>query len=106
MTELEALQHGLGYAAGREDGNDDQGTVKTAISFDAFARAYAAGWADYREGRRGFMTNCRDAYNTWQRTDGKTIFRDDAVLISEDKAEAARGDNWPADALMIRKPAR
>jgi hypothetical protein len=79
MTRDEAMQHGLGYAAAREDASG----VKTLPSpeapgrpgFMAFADEYAQGWDDYNAERRHYMTNARDAYDTWQKTRGETIFR-------------------------------
>jgi len=79
MQYNEAMQHALGYAAAREDASD----VKTVPSsehperpgFMAFADEYARCWRDYNEGRRGYMTNARDAYDTWQATKGRTIFK-------------------------------
>ena len=76
MTKREAMQHGLGYAAGREDASG----VKTVTpdgnrsGFIVFAEAYAQGWDDYNAERRCYMTNARDAYDSWQRTSGQTIF--------------------------------
>ncbi len=77
MQSEEAIQHGLGYAAGREDVSG----VKTAESgetpgFMAFANAYGAAWQEYNDEKRFYMTNARDAYDTWQATGGQTIFRD------------------------------
>lgn len=50
MNQQEATQHGLGYAAGREDASG----VRTADrghscrpGFIMFAEAYAAAWGDY-----------------------------------------------------------
>ena len=70
MNHSEAMQHGLGYAAGREDASG----VPTVGGFDAFAAAYAAGWDEYMNAHRGMMTNARSAYDTWQATNGQTIF--------------------------------
>jgi hypothetical protein len=75
MSKDEAMQHGLGYAAGREDASGTP-TVEpgTRPGFMAFADAYAEGWDDYNSQRRWYMTNARDAYDTWQATAGLTIF--------------------------------
>ena len=75
MTKQEAMQHGLGYAAGREDAS---GVITLSTSersgFIEFAEAFAQGWDDYNSERNCYMTNARDAYDSWQRTSGQTIF--------------------------------
>ena len=76
MKKSEDLQHGLGYAAGREDASGVPTVSPDDRSgFIAFAEAYAAGWEEYNTEARGFMTNARDAYDTWQATGGRSIFR-------------------------------
>jgi hypothetical protein len=75
MTREEALQHALGYAAGREDASG----VPTAqpgerAGFTAFADAFADGWDEYNTERRDMMTNARAAYDRWQATGGQTIW--------------------------------
>jgi hypothetical protein len=70
MTHAEALQHALGYAAGREDASG----VKTHGDFTKFAEAFATGWDDYRAEKLGMMTNAREAYRRWQESRGATIF--------------------------------
>jgi hypothetical protein len=81
MLENEAIQHALGYAAGREDASGVKTTEPDERpGFVAFADAYAAGWAEYRAEKRSYMTNCRDAYETWQATGGITIFRNGPTL--------------------------
>jgi hypothetical protein len=72
------MQHGLGYAAGREDGSF-QPTVLSAVDpgvsgFSAFAQAYAKSWDEYNAGTRGMMVSAQYAYDSWQRTGGRTIF--------------------------------
>ena len=96
-----AMAHGLGYAAAREDASG----VLTATGghawrsgFILFAEAFAAAWEAYNTGTRGSMTNARDAYDTWQATGGRTIFREldaraeerQGVLVREARA-------WIAD---------
>jgi hypothetical protein len=78
MQRNEALQHALGYAAGREDGSG-QPTAQPGgdlgpSGFVAFANAFADGWDEYNQGRRGMMTNARGAYERWQATGGQTIW--------------------------------
>jgi hypothetical protein len=74
-----AMQHALGYAAGRED--NSIGNVKTVdpsdsgIGFTKFAEAYANGWDEYNNEKRGSMVNCRDAYDNWQASNGLSIFK-------------------------------
>lgn len=82
MTKEEAMQHGLGYASGREDASNvrtadiNDSPAEKRMGWMRFAEVYAQGWDDYNHERRHYMTNCRDAYDTWQATSGKTIFRD------------------------------
>lgn len=82
MSKEEAMQHGLGYASGREDGSNvrtvdvDDSPTERRMGWMRFAQAYADGWDDYNRGLRFYMTNCRDAYDTWQATNGATIFKE------------------------------
>jgi hypothetical protein len=81
MKHEEALQHALGYAAGREDASgtrtaSGRWTRQKSSGFMDFADAYAQGWDDYNHERRVSMTNARDAYDQWQATSGATIFRE------------------------------
>lgn len=76
MNTVEAMQHGLGYAAGREDASN----VKTAEpgsvpGFMAFASAYARGHDRYNKEIMHFMVPCRDAYDAWQESGGRSIYR-------------------------------
>jgi len=77
MKHEEAMQHGLGYASGREDASDVKTIDPTGqgMGWMRFAEAYAAGWDAYNTEQRFFMTNARDAYRTWQESNGLTIFR-------------------------------
>lgn len=79
MTKEEAMQHGLGYACGREDASGVptvKGPDPEAITgWYEFAKAYAQGWDDFNRQQSGYMTNCRDAYDAWQASEGKTIFK-------------------------------
>lgn len=78
MKREEAIQHGLGYAAGREDASDIKTAEPTETpGFLAFAYAYGDAWQEYNTEVRCMMTNARDAYDTWQATEGRTIFRED-----------------------------
>jgi hypothetical protein len=74
-----ARERACGYAAGREDASgvkttpapnswrgDDSGWLDYA---DAFAQAQA----DFTQGRRGMMTNCKAAYERWTATGGRTV---------------------------------
>ena len=78
MNHEEAMQHGLGYAAGREDASfvatHPSDTEPELSGFHAFAKAYADGWDEYNRGERGYMTTAQYAYDSWQRTGGRTIF--------------------------------
>lgn len=92
MDKREAIQHGLGYAAGREDGSGvatvpaaDRPDLAGVGGFAAFAYAYGAAWDEYNREERYYMTNARDGYDAWQATGGVSIFsrpedRTDAIL--------------------------
>lgn len=86
------MQHGLGYALGREDGSHvrtaDVGSSpdENRMGWYRFAEAYAQGWDDYNYQRRHYMVNCRDAYNTWQKTNGETIFAREATSNGDKSA--------------------
>lgn len=81
MRVEEAKQHALGYAAGREDASG----VKTVPAADrpvlpgflTFADAFAQGWDDFNNERRFSMTNAQAAYEAWQASEGRTIFKDE-----------------------------
>jgi hypothetical protein len=69
------MQCALGYAWGREDASNARtyepaGTTGSC----AFAEAFAQGWDEYNQERRGMMTNVRSAYERWQASSGATIF--------------------------------
>lgn len=93
MNKEEAMQHGLGYAAGREDasGKATAGSTIERSGFAVFAEAYAEAWDEYRNGRRSMMTNARDAYDTWQLTGGETIFKDYHQGLPTELADHAAG---------------
>lgn len=77
MTREEAMQHALGYAAGREDASGirtaDGNTPPDRGGFIWFAEAFASAQDDYNAGRYHMMTNARSAYESWQRTNGESI---------------------------------
>lgn len=76
MNKEEARQHALGYAAGREDASGIKTAEPTTLpGFMAFADVFGQAWDDYNNQHRFMMTNARDAYDTWQATNGQTIFR-------------------------------
>jgi hypothetical protein len=85
MRKDEAMQHGLGYAAGREDASGAKTADPTgdSVGFMRFGEAYASGWDDFNGEKRSYMTNARDAYETWQATRGQTIFRDEITPQAE-----------------------
>lgn len=77
MNKNEAMQRALGYAWGREDASGQlTAGDPNATTTCEFATAYAAGWEDYNTEKRGNMTPVRDAYERWQATGGRSIFRD------------------------------
>lgn len=80
MKHEDAMQHALGYAAGREDASSVT-TVRAAnapdgVGFLQFADAYAAAWDEFNAGARSMMTNARRAYDAWQASHGVSIFSD------------------------------
>jgi hypothetical protein len=87
MDSNEARQHALGYAAGREDSSGER-TAAPALSiadmagcsgFIEFAEEYARGWDRYRREAFHYMPNARDAYEAWQASGARSIYRlDDA----------------------------
>lgn len=96
MNKEEAMQHGLGYAAGREDGTRTP-TVPPAGVLTAdcspyieFAKAYALAWDEYNRGKRWSMTNCRDAYDRWQSSGGVSIFGEDDTTEAQQARLAER----------------
>ena len=95
MNHDEAKQHGLGYAAGREDASGTPTAIPPGkmwrSGWTTFADAYAQGWYDFNAQRRCSMTSCRDAYDRWQESGGRTIFRKGDLTLSEaDRAELNR----------------
>ena len=84
MNHDEAVQHGLGYAAGREDASRIRTAEPgTTPGYMAFAYAYAQAWDDYYAERRFSMTNCRDAYDRWQASGGRSIFARGDLTLDE-----------------------
>jgi len=71
MTPEHAKMQGLTYAWGREDAS----RAVTPVSAYTFAEAFAQGWADFNDGKRNSMIPLRDAYDTWQATQGTAIFK-------------------------------
>ena len=75
MTHDDALQCAHGYAWGNEDAG---GSITWEGAF-SFATAYARGWDEFNQEKRGYMIPVSDAYRTWNATHGRTIFaREDA----------------------------
>jgi hypothetical protein len=70
MNTSDATFQALGYAWAYEDatGKRTWSTEEHPTGSMAFATAYAQGWQEYNDGRRGMMTNLRDAYSRWQAT--------------------------------------
>ena len=70
---------GQAYAWGREDSSG----IRTACTMEhptgsyAFGLAYALAYDLYNQELLAHMTNIRDAYNTWQATNGETIWSDE-----------------------------
>jgi hypothetical protein len=76
MQATEAMQHGLGYAAGREDASGEKtAALPDHVGFIAFATAYARGWSRYNAETMHFMVSARDGYDAWQASNGQTIYR-------------------------------
>lgn len=79
MRHEEAMQHALGYAAGREDASGLPTKPGLADlqqpAFFAFAEAYASGWDRYNDEGLHFMVSARDAYDAWQASNGESIYR-------------------------------
>lgn len=80
MDKSEAVQHGLGYACGREDASrvptSPAANAPDGVGWLAYAEAYAAAWDEFNAGDRFYMTNARSAYEAWQATAGESIFTD------------------------------
>ena len=90
MNTDDARLAGMHYAWGREDasGAETAGEHPYRSGWSLFADAYAQGWADYNAQRRCSMTNNRDAYDRWQESGGRSIFRrGDLTLTDEQRAE-------------------
>jgi hypothetical protein len=84
MRYEEARQHALGYAAGREDASGvltaDSDGVPARSGFILFAEVFAQGWGDYNCEQRFYMVNAASAYDAWQLSGGRTIFRDEVSV--------------------------
>ncbi len=70
MKHDDAILQALGYAWGQEDatGRPPWATPEDPSGSMAFAKAYAQGWDEYNQDRRGMMTNLCSAYERWQAT--------------------------------------
>jgi hypothetical protein len=80
MDKEQATQHALGYASGREDGQNVT-TVPAAgapdgVGWLAYGQAYGIAQDEFNRGVRWSMTNARAAWEAWQATGGVSIFRD------------------------------
>ena len=79
MDKEHAMQHGLGYAAGREDGSNVRTVTRPGladhIGFTDFAEAYAEAWDRYNREIYYYVPCARDAYETWQATQGQSVYR-------------------------------
>jgi hypothetical protein len=92
MNRNDAVFQALGYAWGQEDatGRPTWHTTEHPTGSFAFAMAYAQGWDEYNEDRRGMMTCLRSAYERWQATgpDEMTIWDEHARPAKPAAAEA------------------
>jgi hypothetical protein len=74
MTKEEALQHALGYAAGREDESGIRTASPTSLpGFIAFAEAYAEATDAFNKEQRHYVPSAGSAYAEWQESRGQRI---------------------------------
>lgn len=106
MTPGEAMQHALGYAAGREDGTGvktaDQGPEHSP-GFLLFAEAYSHGWEMFNAQLVWLMPDCRSAYANWHVSGGRTIWDLDthSVTLLERLAEHDLANGRQAAAVRL-----
>jgi hypothetical protein len=107
MNTEEAMQHGLGYASGREDASgvrtaEVPGDVHQRSGFIAFAEAYAKGWDRFNRQILWCMVNAQAAYDAWQESGGRSIYRLEHESESFLRALAGDGDEQAAHELNNR----
>jgi hypothetical protein len=93
VTREQALYLAEGYAWGQEDSTAIMTAAATAdgVGWMQFADAYAQMHDDYGKGRRWTAFPVRDAYERWQETRGRTIYRDgESTEEQRRRAEEAR----------------
>jgi len=104
----EKEQLALGYAWGREDATGIRTVPPMAypvrLGTCEFAKAYAQGQDDYDHQYRYSMIPVRDAYEHWQASGGRSIFRQGELTLPENRRAELRalwpvwfGDNVPRD---------
>jgi hypothetical protein len=78
VTRDQALYLAEGYAWGQEDSTQIVTAPATSdgVGWMQFAAAYAQMHDDYDNGRRWTAFPVKDAYERWQETQGRTIYRD------------------------------
>ena len=107
MDTEHAMTAGLNYAWGREDASGMptlNGVSKDTPSF-AFSMAYAQGWDDYNQEKRGNMIPVRDAYQNWQASGGTRVFKPgDSTAEYRERLAAYR--STAADMRETRKEVR
>jgi hypothetical protein len=90
MTPDDAKLAAINYAWGREDaGGGPTVTPPGALTgYGAFSTAYANAWNDYNTGRRGMMIPVRDAWENWQASGGRSVFKQGELTLTDaDRAE-------------------
>ena len=109
MTRDEAKRTAMAYAWGREDESREnarredpaaEGTPTVApagqISGDwAFSEAYAQGQDDYNSQRRGSFIPIREAYDNWQASGGRSVFKRGELTLGENERAELRS-LWPS----------
>jgi hypothetical protein len=74
-----------GYAWGREDASGVPTLPGVGRENETpsrvFGQAYAQGWEDYNQDKRGYMVSVRAAYKSWQYSYGASIFQPDDSTV-------------------------
>jgi hypothetical protein len=85
MTPDEAKWLALGYAWASQDSTGTPAATPAGATDGetAFGSAFAAAWADYNAQRRGMMLPVRDAYANWQASNGRSVFRQGDLTLTD-----------------------
>jgi hypothetical protein len=97
MTRDEAKATAMAYAWGREDASSIRTVTPPGSEANGdwlFREAYAQGYDDFNAQRRHMMIPVREAYENWQASSGRSVFRPGELTLGEKQRRELR-ELWP-----------